>query len=63
MHDTVRDRVGRVTGVDGPYLRVRPLTGGPAWDADPRHLRRLTRAELLSARLAEANTRSRNHTK
>ncbi|MFK0118977.1 hypothetical protein [Streptomyces sp. NPDC090994] len=63
VHDTARDRVGRVMGDEGPYLRVRPLTGGPEWDADPRHLRRLTRDELLSAQLAETNTRSRSHTK
>ncbi|MFE4546066.1 hypothetical protein [Streptomyces sp. NPDC056785] len=28
VHDTVRDRVGRVMGHEGPYLQVRPLGGG-----------------------------------
>jgi hypothetical protein len=63
VHDTARDRVGRVMGQEGPYLQIRPLTGGLAWGADPRHLRRLTGDELLSAQLAEVNTRSRRHVK
>nr|WP_245873831.1 hypothetical protein [Streptomyces phaeoluteigriseus] len=59
VHDSARDRVGRVMGHVGAYLRLRPLTGGREWDAEPGHLRRLTPAELLSARVAEANARSR----
>ncbi|MFV0127307.1 hypothetical protein ACLGI4_06275 [Streptomyces sp. HMX112] len=57
--DTVRDRVGRVVGREGPLLRLRPLGGGLPWDADPRHIRPLSRSELLSALLAELNARSR----
>ncbi|WP_405915900.1 hypothetical protein [Streptomyces sp. NBC_00728] len=59
VHDTARDRVGRVMGHIGPYVQLRPLAGGIEWDADPNHLRPLTPAELLSARVAEANARSR----
>ncbi|MEF9907057.1 hypothetical protein [Streptomyces sp. P9-A2] len=59
VRDTVRDRVGRVMGHVGPYVQLRPLTGGREWDADPLHLRPLTPSELLSALVAEANARSR----
>ncbi|MGX1272908.1 hypothetical protein RKD18_006102 [Streptomyces phaeoluteigriseus] len=59
VHDSARGRVGRVMDHVGPYVQLRPLTGGREWDADPRHLRPLTRAELLSALVAEANARSR----
>ncbi|MCX5440219.1 MULTISPECIES: hypothetical protein [unclassified Streptomyces] len=59
VHDTVRDRFGRVMGHEGPYLRIRPLAGGREWDADPGHLRLLTQDELLRALVAEANARSR----
>ncbi|MER5460544.1 hypothetical protein ABT010_07595 [Streptomyces sp. NPDC002668] len=59
VHDTVRDRVGRVMGHVGPYVQLRPLAGGIEWDADPNHLRLLTPAELRSALVAEANARSR----
>ncbi|MER5678493.1 MULTISPECIES: hypothetical protein [Streptomyces] len=46
-------------GHEGPYLQLRPLGGGREWDADPARLRPLGPAELLSARVAEANARSR----
>ncbi|MFD5269452.1 hypothetical protein [Streptomyces sp. NPDC058335] len=59
VHDSARDRVGRVMGHVGPYIQLRPLTGGREWDADPDRLRPLTPAELLSALVAEANARSR----
>ncbi|MFE4540522.1 hypothetical protein ACFRKB_36575 [Streptomyces scopuliridis] len=59
VHDTARDRVGRVIGNEGPYIQLRPLAGGREWDADPDHLRTLTPAELLSALVADANARSR----
>lgn len=57
--DTERDRVGVVMGHEGPYLQLRPLSGGREWDADPGRLRALTSDELLRVRLAEANARSR----
>ncbi|MFE5176135.1 hypothetical protein [Streptomyces sp. NPDC056634] len=59
VHDTVRDRFGRIMGHEGPYLQIRPLAGGRAWEADPGHLRLLTQDELLRALVAEANARSR----
>ncbi|MFF2731725.1 hypothetical protein ACFVS9_27940 [Streptomyces sp. NPDC058008] len=59
VHDGGSGRVGLVMGHDGPYLQLRPLGGGREWDADPARLRPLGAAELLSARVAEANARSR----
>ncbi|MPY61748.1 hypothetical protein FNH08_32765 [Streptomyces spongiae] len=46
-------------GHEGPYLQLRPLSGGREWDAAPDHVRPLTPEELLRARLAETNARSR----
>ncbi|WP_405666650.1 hypothetical protein [Streptomyces sp. NBC_01166] len=59
VHDDGSGRVGLVMGHEGPYLQLRPLGGGREWDADPDRLRPLGPAELLSARVAEANARSR----
>ncbi|WP_149826416.1 hypothetical protein [Streptomyces tailanensis] len=59
VHDTARDRIGQVMGHEGPYVQLRPLSGGREWDADPKRLRPLTPSELLSALVAEANARSR----
>lgn len=59
VHDPARDRVGVVMGGVGPYLQLRPLGGGQEWDANPDQVRPLTPTELLSARVSEANTRSR----
>ncbi|WP_037678762.1 hypothetical protein [Streptomyces albus] len=58
VHDTARARVGIVTGHEGPYLRLRPLSGGREWAADPAGVRPLDPAELLRAQVAEANARS-----
>lgn len=35
VQDTTRDRVGIVVGHEGPYLQLRPLSGGREWDARP----------------------------
>ncbi|MEU1212075.1 hypothetical protein ABZ424_06350 [Streptomyces sp. NPDC005790] len=59
VHDGGSGRVGLVMGHEGPYLQLRPLGGGREWDADPARLRPLGPAELLSARVADANARSR----
>ncbi|MEV5200295.1 hypothetical protein [Streptomyces sp. NPDC053720] len=59
VHDIGSGRVGLVMGHEGPYPQLRPLGGGREWDADPARLRLLDPAELLSARVAEANARSR----
>jgi len=60
VHDGGSGRVGLVMGREGPYLQLRPLRGGREWDADPAHVRPVGREELLSARLAEVNARSRH---
>ncbi|WP_327299498.1 MULTISPECIES: hypothetical protein [unclassified Streptomyces] len=44
---------------EGPWLQLRPLGGGREWDADPARVRPVGPAELLQARVAEANARSR----
>ncbi|WP_069169656.1 hypothetical protein [Streptomyces griseus] len=59
VHDEGSGRVGLVTGHEGPYVQLRPLGGGREWDADPARVRPARPAELLSARVAEANARSR----
>lgn len=59
VHDPGRDRVGVVMGREGPYLQLRPLGGGREWDAEPGLVRALSPAELLSARVATVNARSR----
>ncbi|MFF9690422.1 hypothetical protein [Streptomyces sp. NPDC014623] len=59
VHDDGSGRVGLVTGHQGPCVRLRPLGGGRAWDADPARVRPADRDELLSAQLAEVNARSR----
>ncbi|TRV80133.1 hypothetical protein FKN01_07995 [Streptomyces sp. 130] len=60
VYDSGSGRVGLVTGREGARLQLRPLGGGRAWDADPARLRTLGPAESLSARVADANARSRN---
>ncbi|MFH9469058.1 hypothetical protein ACH4LT_17535 [Streptomyces clavifer] len=59
VHDSGSGRVGLVMGHQGPYVQLRPLGGGREWDADPTHVRLVSRDELLSAQLAEVNARSR----
>ncbi|GGT21590.1 hypothetical protein [Streptomyces chromofuscus] len=59
VHDTHRDRFGRVMGHEGPYLQVRPPAGGREWDAEPWQLRLLGQRELLRVLVSEANARSR----
>ena len=59
VRDTGSNRIGVVMDHHGPYLQLRPLSGGREWDADPAHVKPLSQPELLSARVAEANARSR----
>ncbi|MDT0321152.1 MULTISPECIES: hypothetical protein [unclassified Streptomyces] len=63
VHDTRRDRVGVVMGRVGPCYQLRPLSGGREWDAAPEDIRPMTPAEVLHARLAEVNARSRKPTR
>ncbi|WP_406225499.1 hypothetical protein [Streptomyces anulatus] len=60
VHDSGSGRVGLVAGCRSPYVLLRPLGGGREWEADPGHVRPLSRAEFLSAQLAEVNARSRH---
>ncbi|MFJ3143430.1 hypothetical protein ACIPJM_13400 [Streptomyces halstedii] len=59
VFDERSGRVGLVTGHHDTYVRLRPLGGGREWHADPAQVRPADRDELLSAQLAEVNTRSR----
>ncbi|MEU9203017.1 hypothetical protein [Streptomyces sp. NPDC048332] len=54
-----KDRVGEFRGVSGPYWSLRPLGGGPEWEATPENVRPATAGERLSALNAEQNARSR----
>ncbi|MBW5249809.1 hypothetical protein JGS39_12500 [Streptomyces sp. P01-B04] len=47
--DTQRDRLGYVMGHEGPYVQLRPVTGGCEWDADPDRVRRATDDERRKA--------------
>lgn len=58
VRDARRGRVGVVMSTIGPYVQLRPLGGGREWDAEPEHVRALSRDELVSARLAVVNNRS-----
>lgn len=59
VEDTALRRIGKVMGSEGPYVQLRPISGGREWDAEPSKLRPLTLSEALSAGVAEANARSR----
>ncbi|GGL87836.1 hypothetical protein GCM10010129_34590 [Streptomyces fumigatiscleroticus] len=59
VRDTASGRIGIVMGHEGPYLQLRPLDGGREWDADPDSVRPVGPAELMHARVAAANARSR----
>ncbi|MFF6774282.1 hypothetical protein ACFY8W_12035 [Streptomyces sp. NPDC012637] len=47
--DTQLDKLGYVMGHVGPATRLRPVTGGREWDADPAHVRPATDEERLTA--------------
>ncbi|MEU8627619.1 hypothetical protein [Streptomyces sp. NPDC048669] len=60
MVDSSRnDRVGEFRGASGPYWSLRPIGGGPEWEAVPEFIRPATRDERLRARTAYENARSR----
>ncbi|MET7477626.1 hypothetical protein ABZT17_25110 [Streptomyces sp. NPDC005648] len=61
--DTARNRLGYVMGHEGPYLQLRPVTGGREWDAEPANVRDATEDERLAAmreRTRALNTASSN---
>ncbi|MFI2634728.1 hypothetical protein ACH5A2_30750 [Streptomyces collinus] len=56
--DTERDKLGYVKGHEGPYVQLRPVTGGREWDADPARVRPATDEERLRA--VQERTRALN---
>lgn len=59
VRDITRDRVGIVMDHQAPHIQLCPLDGGREWDADPDHVEPVGPIEVLRARVAEANHRSR----
>ncbi|GHJ36004.1 hypothetical protein [Streptomyces sp. TS71-3] len=59
VRDTARNRIGVVMDHQGPYFQLRPLDGGREWDAAPEDVRPVGPGEVLRARVADANQRSR----
>ncbi|MGH3312764.1 MAG: hypothetical protein ACRDP3_19650 [Streptomyces sp.] len=57
--DTRSNRVGRVMGSEGPYVQLRPPSGGREWDVPRSALRPACSAEELSARVGDLNRNSR----
>ena len=57
--DTRMERTAVVSDVISGRLYLRRPGGGVEWDAMPAHVRPATEQEQLSARVAEANQRSR----
>ncbi|MER5769983.1 hypothetical protein [Streptomyces sp. NPDC001985] len=57
--DTSLKKVGRVMGQVGGRYQLRPLAGGREWDVRPEHLAPAARSDVLSAWVAEINSRSR----
>ncbi|MFS0697162.1 hypothetical protein [Streptomyces nitrosporeus] len=53
------DRVGEFRGTAGPYWSLRPVRGGPEWEAEPALVRPVDAAERMRAETARANARSR----
>lgn len=47
--------LGKVMSREGPYVQLRPLTGGREWDVPPESLRTAGTLEELSARVSEFN--------
>lgn len=57
--DTENGRTGEAAGHVGGRVQLRPLGGGAEWEAHPENIRAVNGVEALSARVAEANRRSR----
>lgn len=54
--DTARTRIGRVMGHEGPYVQLRPISGGREWDAAPGDLRPATPVEAARAGMDAARS-------
>ncbi|MEV7197750.1 hypothetical protein AB0N81_39060 [Streptomyces sp. NPDC093510] len=50
--DTARQRLGRVMGHEGPYVQLRPPSGGREWGADPARIRPADENEILRVSVA-----------
>ncbi|MFP8905436.1 hypothetical protein [Streptomyces atacamensis] len=59
VRDVRRDRTGVVMDRIGGCYWLRPAGGGKEWQAKTEDLKPVTRIDHLSARVAEANGRSR----
>ncbi|MFG2963730.1 MULTISPECIES: hypothetical protein [unclassified Streptomyces] len=57
--DSARDRIGVVMGEVGGRVQIRPIGGGPEWDAMPDDVVAPSSREELTARLAVKNRNSR----
>ncbi|MFE3765670.1 hypothetical protein ACFXPI_28360 [Streptomyces sp. NPDC059104] len=57
--DTGRDDcLAEFRGLAGPYWALRPVRGGPEWEAEPREVRLAGPMERLRAEIARCNARS-----
>jgi len=52
------DQVGEFRGLAGPYWALRPVCGGPEWEAEPERVRPADPMERLRAINARKNARS-----
>ncbi|WP_405561150.1 hypothetical protein [Streptomyces sp. NBC_01180] len=59
VYDPATGRVGEFRG-SVAYATLRPLGGGPVWQADPERIRPATPAERISAGVRAANGRTRD---
>ncbi|WP_371538190.1 hypothetical protein OG217_25335 [Streptomyces sp. NBC_01023] len=59
VYDPATDRVGEFRD-NVAYATLRPLGGGPVWQADPERIRPATPAERISAGVRAANDRTRD---
>lgn len=50
--DEATNKLGTVMGRVGPYVQLRPVTGGREWDADPARVRLATDEEQRALALS-----------
>ncbi|MEU0335745.1 hypothetical protein [Streptomyces sp. NPDC006193] len=59
LYDPATGEVGEYRDAAGPYLLLRPLGGGPEWEADPELCRPASDRERLDASVRAVNRRTR----
>ncbi|MEU6175356.1 hypothetical protein ABZ832_26055 [Streptantibioticus parmotrematis] len=59
VKDTAHDRVGEFRAFEQGRVFLRPLGGGREWTTSPDDIEQMSRSEILNARVAAANRRSR----